>query len=40
LDDNKDIDWDKDDDQDNEASNAELVTVAAEERTQQRRNVQ
>jgi hypothetical protein len=29
----KDIDWDKDDIQDNKASNAELVAIAAEERT-------
>jgi hypothetical protein len=39
LDNNEDIDWDKDDDRDNEASNAKLVAVAAEEWTQQRRNV-
>ncbi len=29
----KDIDWDKDDNRDNKASNAKLVAVAAEERT-------
>jgi hypothetical protein len=40
LDDNKDIDQDEDYDRDNEASNAELIAVAAEERTWQRRNVQ
>jgi hypothetical protein len=28
----KDIDWDKDDNQDKKASNAKLVAVAAEER--------
>jgi hypothetical protein len=40
LDDNKDLDRDKDDGQDNKASNAELVAIAAEERTQRQRNVQ
>jgi hypothetical protein len=40
LDDNKDIDRDKDDDRDNKASNAELNAIAAEERTQQQRNIQ
>jgi hypothetical protein len=33
LDNNKDIDWGKDDNQDNKASDAKLVAVAAEERT-------
>ena len=33
--DNKDIDEEQDDDRDEEASNAELITASAEERTQQ-----
>jgi hypothetical protein len=36
----KDIDWDEDDNWDNKASNAKLVAVAAEERTQQQWNAQ
>ncbi len=36
----KDIDWDKDNNRDNKASNAKLVAVAAEERTQQQWNAQ
>jgi hypothetical protein len=39
LDNNEDIDRDKDDDQDNKASNAKLVAIAAEEQTQRRCNV-
>jgi hypothetical protein len=33
LDNNEDIDWDEDDDRDNEASDAKLIAIAAEERT-------
>ncbi len=36
----KDIDWDEDNNRDNKASDAELVAVAAEERTQRRQNIQ
>jgi hypothetical protein len=35
LDNNKDIDWDEEDNWDNEASDAKLIAVAAEERTRQ-----
>jgi hypothetical protein len=34
------MDRDKDDNQDNKASNAKLIAVATEAQTQQRRNVQ
>jgi hypothetical protein len=39
VDNYEDIDWDKDNNRDNKASNAKLLAVAAVEQTQQRRNV-